>query len=527
MVTLTKHRLLLVPLVALVLLLTWYGLAGDVMGQEEPEVPGCPERERCVSVRDWPPFTAIFKAYADSSISVDGAQYRPLVTYRLEWRRINDWEATVIDAERFDFGYNVFDLTGSYERFRDNTYTTYDATTGDEPRVTTYPAGNYHFPPGGPAFWPPTYVGLDLATRTDGEAVPVDADVCVGATCHEVQSSASRATAATIGRRFSDESLADHTFTDVFGRIPLKVDRTGQGMLEVLELQVHPTEPNPAACQTNLREVFVSADLDAQQWDEDCTSTHRTGAFSHYYTFEVGEEQMVTIEAESPTVDLYLYLLEGVAKGGRIIAENDTLSGSGSSGQTRSDGGSSHASGLERRLSAGTYTAEITTNQIGMQDGTFSLSVLSPVPAPTPITAPTPTPTPTPTATPTATPTPEPVTYNGNPRAESVMRTSVTVSWDRLGSLPRPGSATDYRVNYRLSASESWMFGNYVTSESFGNRRPQTTVPPSGALRCNTAYEFQVEVKVLGRGSGWHDYGTSPPGRRVAETRRACPAVYA
>ena len=76
------------------------------------------------------------------------------------------------------------------------------------------------------------------------------------------------------------------------------------------------------------------------------------------------------------------------------------------------------------------------------------------------------------------------------------------------GFSPKTRSATDYRVNYRLSASESWMFGNYVTSESFGNRRPQTTVPRSGALRCNTAYEFQVEVKVLGRGSGWHDYGT-------------------
>ena len=118
MLTLMKHRLLLVPSIALVLLLAWYGLAGGVLGQEEPTVPGCPEGERCVQVRDWPPFTAIFQAYARDSIAVHGVEYRPLVTYRLEWRRANDWEYTIIDAERFDFDGLVFDLTGSYERFR-------------------------------------------------------------------------------------------------------------------------------------------------------------------------------------------------------------------------------------------------------------------------------------------------------------------------------------------------------------------------------------------------------------------------
>ena len=474
MVTLTKRRLLLVPAIALALLLAWYGLAGGMMGQEEPTVPGCPEGQRCVSVRDWPPFTAIFKAYADYSISVDGVQYRPLVTYRLEWRRINDWEATVIDAERLDFGRYVVDLTGSYERFKDRTYTTYDAWTSDEPRVTTYPAGNYHFPPGGPAFWPPTYVGLDLATRTDGETVAVSADVCVGAACHEVQAGVSRSTIAMMGRMFSDASIADHTFTDVFGRIPLKVDRTGPGMVEVLELRVHPTTPDPAACQTNLRTVYEEANLDAQQWNADCASTNRIGAFSHFYTFEVGEEKMVTIEAESPTDDLYLYLLSGAGKTGTVITENDNLNGSGSSGQTRSTDGSTQplVSGIEQSLSAGTYTAEVTTNAQEHSAGSFSLNVQAPIPTPTLTPTPTPTPTPTltPTPTPTPTPTATPVPLDGNPRAENMTGTSVTVSWDRLGR-PQTGGARDYRVNYRQSASESWTLGNYVTPESFGNRR--------------------------------------------------------
>ena len=105
-------------------------------------------------------------------------------------------------------------------------------------------------------------------------------------------------------------------------------------------------------------------------------------------------------------------------------------------------------------------------------------------------------------------PTPTPVPLNGNPRTESVTGTTVTVSWGRLGSLPRPGSGTDYRVNYRQSASESWMFGNYVDTQTFSNHRPQATVPREGSLRCNTEYEFQVQVQILGQGDTWHDYGT-------------------
>ena len=127
----------------------------------------------------------------------------------------------------------------------------------------------------------------------------------------------------------------------------------------------------------------MSASLDAQLWNTSCVSTHRSGAFAHYYTFDINEEQTVSIEAVSSTVDLYLYLLSGVAKTGNVIAENDDLSP-----------GESLASGLERRLSAGTYTAEVTTNQTGEQDGSFSLTVQAP--APTAIPAPTPTPTPTP-----------------------------------------------------------------------------------------------------------------------------------
>ena len=181
----------------------------------------------------------------------------------------------------------------------------------------------------------------------------------------------------------------------------------------------------------------------------------------------------------------------------------------------------------------------------------FQLPCPPSTPTPTPGPTLTPTATPTLTPTPTATPTPTPEPLDGNPRAASVTGTSVRVSWDRLHTVAGE-IVRDVRVNYRRSASDPWTFGNYVeTSQSqlgpaayccrrdrkrrpcqlppvrersvdatmwrrverpkaAGNRavgsdrRPQATVPRTGALTCNTEYEFQVEYKL---DSGWHDYG--------------------
>ena len=71
-------------------------------------------------------------------------------------------------------------------------------------------------------------------------------------------------------------------------------------------------------------------------------------------------------------------------------------------------------------------------------------------PPPDPTATPTPTPTPEP-GIPTPTPTPTPASLNGNPRAESVTQTSVTVSWDRLR--PTGEYLRDTRANFRQSAS--------------------------------------------------------------------------
>ena len=232
-------------------------------------------------------------------------------------------------------------------------------------------------PPGGVE--PISQSMYQLAERTDGTLLRVGADVCEGEACHQV-TTGTRSTADDVafGRRFRFSAINHIVYTDDEWRIPLE-----SGSFDVQQLQIQPTEPDPIACQTNLREVIVSASLEDQQWDSNCTSTHRTGAFAHYYTFDLGEEQMVSIEAVSPTVDLYLYLLSSADKTGSVIAENDDLSPT-----------QSLASGLERRLSAGTYTAEVTTNQTGQQNGSFSLTVHAPAPTPTPTPLPPPTPTP-------------------------------------------------------------------------------------------------------------------------------------
>ena len=63
-----------------------------------------------------------------------------------------------------------------------------------------------------------------------------------------------------MGRRFSDREIDSIVFTDDTWRIPLK-----HRGAEILQLQIQPTIPDPSACQTNLREVIVSADLEGQQ----------------------------------------------------------------------------------------------------------------------------------------------------------------------------------------------------------------------------------------------------------------------
>ena len=284
----------------LVVSLVLAGCGTVASGQDEPTpVPGCPEGEFCLLEHVWPEFTMVYKTRGDPvTFLPEGAVYRPLQTRRLEYRDKYDWTLTVIASESLPDGENA---TGSWWRQDGTTYTKYSAVTGYthsrelKPRTSVAPDG---------PFTEVFFAGFDLATRQDGLEVESQVDVCSGDTCHQVPTGVARAGSQATGQTFPNEPyLDDLTYTNDEWAIPIE----GRGFT-VLSLEIQPTNPDPAACQTNLREVIVSASLEGQQWDTECASTNRTDTYAHYYTFEVGEEQMVVIEAESPAVDLYLYL---------------------------------------------------------------------------------------------------------------------------------------------------------------------------------------------------------------------------
>ncbi len=214
----------------------------------------------------------------------------------------------------------------------------------------------------------------------------ISADVCTGDACHEANGA--EGSIGTMGLKFSDEEIANIIFTNDAMRIPVKrMGTRANPEVEVLELQVYPTEPDSGTCQTNLRRVFMSDELDSQEWDSECSSGNRTGANAHYYTFSIDSPQDFTIRAASENDDLYLYLLSGASKTGPVLDQNDNAPTSSSSGAS-----SHHESGITRRLEAGTYTIEVTTNALAHSSGSFAVSLQGEPLAPTAIPTPTPTP---------------------------------------------------------------------------------------------------------------------------------------
>ena len=358
-----------------------------VAGQEEEVIPGCPddltEGVRCVYRHEWPPFTIVYEWDVGASISVPGAEFVIDETHLLEWRGLDDWHMTVIDAQRYDFGLRVHDTTGSWDRLSGRTNTEYDSATGDTHTIELQ-EGEFLVLPFG--LHPNFLSGHDLATRTDGELVQTIADVCTGDECHEVLSGTAGTSApqGAVGRRFSDPDLRGYVFTDDAWRLPL----VGPNF-RVLELQIHPTEPDEDACQTNMRAILASDFLARQEWTDNCMSRNRIGANAHFYTFTLDEGQDVTIRAGSPADDVYMYLMSGAAMDGTVLAENDNATDGGA-------GGSSDApaqSVIKRTLDAGTYTVEVTTSALAHSEGSFGIRVDVPPEPPTIAMIPTPTPT--------------------------------------------------------------------------------------------------------------------------------------
>ena len=99
----------------------------------------------------------------------------------------------------------------------------------------------------------------------------------------------------------------------------------------------------------------------------ECVSENRdgdgTGAYARYYTFTLTEQSELTILLES-TVDTYLYLLEGVGRDGKQVAENDDIDRD----------GDDYNSLIEETLEPGDYTIEVTTYE-AEATGDFILTV--------------------------------------------------------------------------------------------------------------------------------------------------------
>ena len=115
-------------------------------------------------------------------------------------------------------------------------------------------------------------------------------------------------------------------------------------------------------------------------WSSACGSTHRSGRYARFYTFNVSGTADARIDLTS-SVDTYLFLLSGSGKSSPELTHDD-------------DGGEGRNSRIVQELTVGAYTVEATTYGTA-KTGSFSLTMRVDADA---------TPTPTPTATSTHTP---------------------------------------------------------------------------------------------------------------------------
>ena len=100
-------------------------------------------------------------------------------------------------------------------------------------------------------------------------------------------------------------------------------------------------------------------------WSQECASENRSNRYARFYTFTLTSTETVRINLDStgsPTVNTYLNLLSGSDVSGSVLASDD-------------DSGSGRNSYLLRRLTAGTYTIEATTDY-SRRKGDFRLSVV-------------------------------------------------------------------------------------------------------------------------------------------------------
>ena len=119
-------------------------------------------------------------------------------------------------------------------------------------------------------------------------------------------------------------------------------------------------DPDPSPADPCVVSITGDGSRDGE-WSAGCQSQARGRGYARYYTFTLEQDREVAIDLES-SVDTYLYLREGEAKGGEALHENDDIE----SGNTNSR--------ITQRLAAGTHTVEATTYSPA-QTGRFTLTL--------------------------------------------------------------------------------------------------------------------------------------------------------
>lgn len=297
---------------------------------------------------EWPSFSMVFIA--------DGTDYTARTKWLYDYVSPSQWVSRAIVADDFAWEGRTYDRTGSWKSQSGFLHVDYDAATdrtearrmwgfwSRSHRGYTHPPGDL-VPSSFQEFW----------MSGQGEPEEVELDFCVGDECHDVPTGSSPP--------LTGQRIGDKVFTE-WG-IPVVFD---DGSIEVLSLQLWPTEVSPRACWTNLRTLHDRRVLRSERWLEDCIASRGSG-FSRYYVFTLDQPRFLDIVASSQERDLYLYLWPGTDMTGRTIERNDDVE------PVWPDG---HSSGVQPYLEPGTYTIEVEAEGPGEEEeplGWFSLDI--------------------------------------------------------------------------------------------------------------------------------------------------------
>ena len=323
---------------------------------------GCPPGKVCQVMLDWPAFTVTYEVDGPEHTSLTDS-YTPRELRRLEYTDRKNWRVETIHSEDFYWGNLQVNRTGSWEQQSGRSYMDYDSVTG-ETFSRTLREGQIIIP--NDIFSDSVFWGFDLDTRSDSTAMPHESDVCTADDCHAVPTGTTGQT-TPMGRSYTG-GLEGVVFTDDQYGIPLMVEGAD---IDIMELQLLPTTPDPEACDTNLRGLYVSEIITAQKWGDSCNNSEDDRSRAHSYTFTIEEARYVSIRAGSTTDEVLLKLWSGTDKS-TLIHENygmpAAVAGLRGLNQT-------YHSGIDYELAAGTYTIEVGALTIGNTNGTFQLDI--------------------------------------------------------------------------------------------------------------------------------------------------------